>query len=215
MVQDMERFSVRARRVVEVAEEEARQLDHPYLGTEHLLLGLMAVGGPVHHTFASVGATADATRAKVAEAVGRSASGQVACLELSARARRAVDRASRLSLQRRDPQVEPEHLLVGVLDVEGRAGQALRGLGIDIVALRLAADLPRDPGDKVRYDQAAVPKAPRSVGTSPHCGLCGSGLDDLGLAYRIIEAEDEQGNRRSFGVTSCAACGAALGAWPA
>jgi ATP-dependent Clp protease ATP-binding subunit ClpA len=207
----MERFSERARRVVEVAEQEARQLDHPYLGTEHLLLGLMAVGGPVHYAFVSVGATAEATRVKVAEAVAPSGSGQISSLELSARARRAVDRASRLSLQRRDPHVDPEHLLVGVLDVEGRAGQALRGLGVDVAALRVAIDLPKE---KLRYDDVATSTPGKSAG-SPHCGVCGSGLEDGGLAYRIIVAEDEQGGRRDFGVTSCASCGVVLGTWPA
>jgi ATP-dependent Clp protease ATP-binding subunit ClpC len=211
MVQGMERFSERARRVLEVAEEEARQLDHPYLGTEHLLLGLMAVGGPVHRAFVSVGATAAATRVKVAEAVGRSGSGQVGPLELSARARRAIDRASRLSLQRRDPQVDPEHLLVGVLDVEGRAGQALRGLGVDVGALGRAIDFSKD---RLQHDDMPVPPVERTPG-SPHCAVCGSSVDNLGLAYRIMAAEDEQGHRRNVGVTSCATCGVVLGTWPA
>jgi ATP-dependent Clp protease ATP-binding subunit ClpA len=207
----MERFSERARRVVEVADQEARQLDHPYLGTEHLLLGLIAVEGPAHYALVSAGATADATRAKIAEAVAVRSSGQVSSLELSPRARRAVDRASRLSLQRRDPQVDPEHLLVGVLDVEGRAGQALRGLGVDVAALRLAIDLPRQ---NLGSDDQSTSTSPSSAAPSPHCAACKTSLDGQGLAYRIIVAEDEQGRCRNFAVTSCAACGAVIGASP-
>jgi hypothetical protein len=211
MVQSMERFSERAHRVVEVAEEEARQLDHPYFGTEHLLLGLIVVEGPAHDALVSAGATADATRAKVAEAVGQRGSGQLADLQLSARARRAIDRASRLSLQRRDPQVDPEHLLVGVLDVEGRAGQALRRLGVDVAALRLAVDLPREylPGD---HEPTAT--AGRSAAPPPHCVECGSGLGEPRLRYRIIAAQDEHGRVRDFAVTWCAVCGAVVGTSP-
>ena len=208
----MERFSESANRVVEVAEEEARQLDHPYVGTEHLLLGLIAVEGPARHALVSAGATADVTRAKIVEAVARRSSGQLISLQLSPRARRAVDRASRLSLQRRDSQVDPEHLLVGVLDVEGRAGQALRGLGVDVAALRLAIDLPRQ---NLGGDDRPTSTPPSGAAPSPHCVACQSSLDDQGLAYRIIVAEDEQGRGLSFAVTSCAACGAVIGASPA
>jgi ATP-dependent Clp protease ATP-binding subunit ClpC len=212
MVTRMERFSERARRVVEIAQEEARQLDHPYVGTEHLLLGLIAVEGAAHSALVSAGATLDATRAKIAEAVAQRGSGQLGSLQLSPRAQRAVDRASRLSLQRRDAQVDPEHLLVGVLDVEGRAGQALRSLGVDVVALRAASDLPKQ---NLGGDQQSRPTPSMGSAPTPHCAACMSGLDNQGLAYRIIVAEDAQGRRRNFAVTSCAACGAVIGASPA
>jgi ATP-dependent Clp protease ATP-binding subunit ClpC len=204
----MERLSDRARRVVEVAEEEAQQLDHPYVGTEHLLLGLLSVESPARDALVAAGATADATRAKVVESVGRRSPGQLGHPQFSPRARRAVDRASRLSLHRRDAQVDPEHLLIGVLDVEGRAGQVLRGLGVDVAALRGAVELPREnpPGD------APLTATTGSERPAPHCGNCGARLEEPGLAYRVIAAEDEQGGRRNFAVASCAACGAALGA---
>jgi ATP-dependent Clp protease ATP-binding subunit ClpC len=207
----VERFSERARRVVEVAQSEARDLDHPYVGTEHLLLGLIAVEGPAQRALVSAGATADAARAKVAEAVGPQGSAQRGDRQLSPRARRAVDRASRLSLQRRDPEVEPEHLLIGVLDVEGRAGQVLRGVGVDVAALRLAVDLSRS---SVGEEEPAAP-AGASSARSPHCPECGTGVDSRGIAYRIIAGEDEHGHRRDFAVISCSACGAVLGTSPA
>jgi len=205
----MERFSERARRVVQVAQEKVRQLDHPYVGTEHLLLGLIAVEGYAHFALVSAGATADASEAKVAEAVGRRGSGELGEPPFSPRARRAIDRASRLSLQRRDAHVDPEHLLIGVLDVEGRAGQVLRGLGVDVAALRLAIDLPRE---NLRGDDEPSAVPVRGAAPGPRCAACGTSLKDPGLAYRIIAAEDEQGHRRSFAVTSCSACGAVFGA---
>jgi ATP-dependent Clp protease ATP-binding subunit ClpC len=208
----MERFSERALRVVDVARDEARQLDHPYLGTEHLLLGLIAVEGPAHDALLSAGATADAARAKVAEAVARRGAGQPVEPKLSARAGRAIDRASRLSLHRRDLHVDPEHLLIGVLDVEGRAGQVLRGLGIDVSALRTAIDLPRA---SVRRDEERTPAPEEGVAPTPHCAVCGTGLDDAGLGYRIVAASDDGGHHRKFAVVSCSGCGAIFGASPA
>lgn len=136
-----DRYSHQARTVVERAEAEARQLGHPHIGTEHLLLGLLAADGSAAGSLRGAGARLDAARSKVAEAVGvRAASPFRGDLAFSARAGRALDRATRSSLQRRDEQVETAHLLIGVLDVEGRAGQVLRGLGVDTGRLRAAAE---------------------------------------------------------------------------
>jgi hypothetical protein len=155
-----DRYSHQARTVVERAEAEARQLGHPHIGTEHLLLGLLGVDGSAAGALRGAGARLDAARSKVAEAVGvRAASPFRGDLAFSARAGRALDRAARSSLQRRDDQVETAHLLLGVLDVEGRAGQVLRGLGVDHGRLRAAVeptggegspdepDGPDEPGD--------------------------------------------------------------------
>jgi ATP-dependent Clp protease ATP-binding subunit ClpA len=212
VVPTMERFSDRARRVIEVAQEEARQLDHPYVGTEHLLLGLIVVDGPSQRALVAAGAIADACRAKVAETVGPRGSAQPGDPELSQRARRAVDRASRLSLQRRDPELDPEHLLIGVLDVEGRAGQVLRGVGVDVAALRLAIELPTE---SVHTAEEPTALQGTSGARAPHCPECGARLDNTAVAYRIIAAEDEQGRRRDFALTSCPACGVVLGTSPA
>ena len=201
----MERFSGQGNRVVEVAQGEARRLEHTYVGTEHLLLGLISVDSPTAALLAAAGATADAARDKAAEAVGRGSHGVAHDLQFSDRARRALERASKLSLNRRDPSVEPEHILVGVLDVEGRAGQVLRGLGVDVAKLRAAVDAantplvrPADAGQHARDD-------------SPRCGVCGMGLAG-GLSYRVVPANGEDGARRAFVVAYCSSCGAAVGA---
>lgn len=200
----MERFSARTRRVIDVAQQEATALEHPHLGTEHLLLGLIAVDGPTRDALLAAGATADATRTKVAEAVGQRAA-QRGDREPSTRARRALDRASRLSLQRRDDAVEPEHLLVAVLDVEGRAGQVLRGLGVDVGALRSNIDATPADVPAVHPDAAPV--------DTVHCAVCGAGLA-RGLAYQVIAGVDGDGRRKNFTVVSCGACGAVISALP-
>ena len=204
----MERFSEQANRVVTKATEEADQLDHPYVGTEHLLLGLIAVDSPISEMLLAAGATADAARDKAAEAVGRGDAPRRSEREFSSRARRALERASRLSLNRRDAEVAPEHLLIGVLDVEGRAGQVLRGLGVDVVKLR----------DAVEPPSAAEPNAATAATTGhqaadrmPQCGVCGAELTST-LSYRVIPGDGQDGARRSFVVAFCSSCGAALGA---
>jgi ATP-dependent Clp protease ATP-binding subunit ClpA len=206
----VERFSERARNVVASAEDEARQLAHPHVGTEHLLLGLIAVDGPAAAALRSAGATQDATRDKVAEAVGRAGAGGHGERDFSPRARRALERASRLSLHRRDAHVEPEHLLLGVLDVEGRAGQVLRGLGVDVTALRETTDLRSGDGGTTMSPGRSLP--------APQCAVCGTALDGA-LSYRVVPAAGAAGARltdhRDFVIAYCSSCGAALGAAPA
>ncbi len=142
----LEQFSDPARRVVTLAEEEAAGLGHPHVGTEHLLLGLLEEDGTAAaEVLSSAGVTEAATRDKVVEAVGPSdppsSGGQ---LQRTARAQRALDRAARFSRARGAGRVEPEDVLAGVLDVEGRAGQVLRGLGVDVGALGHAVKQRRD-----------------------------------------------------------------------
>ena len=211
----MERFSGPANRVVEVAHDEARRLEHPYVGTEHLLLGLISVDSPTAEALAAAGATADGARDKVVEAVGRAIGGERRDLQFSDRARRALDRASRLSLNRRDPDVEPAHILTAVLDVEGRAGQVLRGLGVDVAKLRGAVD--PDVSPETHAPEAANPDHQGTV-RSPQCGACGMSLDGR-LSYRVLPAEAEAGasgrgggGRREFVIAYCSSCGTAVGA---
>jgi ATP-dependent Clp protease ATP-binding subunit ClpC len=206
----LDRFSDRSRRVVALAEEEAGRLGHQYVGTEHLLLGLLVEGeSSATHALIAGGASLDAARQKVTEAVGRSDRRTGGDLPLSVRASRALDRASRLSLQRRDALVEPEHILLGVLDVEGTAGQVLRGIGVDVVALRAVVD--RGP-----VERPAGAAAPRSAaeGVSPFCPVCGAALEAV-LAHRVIHAAGPPRQPRGFIVAYCSACGSALGATPA
>ncbi len=217
-------FSEPARQVMALAEAEARALGHAHIGTEHLLLALMVdEGGQVARDLARAGATLHPARAKVAEAVGRNSAdpGGVhpadtggPALPLTARASRALERASRFCFQRRDGEVQPVHILLGVLDVEGTAGQVLRGLGVDVGQLH---DLvgsgrpePREPAPapvRARPVPGAEPRGPR-------CQSCGVGLEAV-LGHRLLTARDPAGVPRAFLVTYCSACGAALGAAPA
>lgn len=196
----LERFSSGAGRVVLLAEDEAQRLGHAHVGTEHLLLGLLADGkSRAGRALAACGATLDGARQKVADAVpadaGAAPSGQ---LILTDRARRVLERAGRLSLRQHDEHVETEHLLRSLLDVEGTAGQVLRGLGIDLAGLVVALDTLA--GAEVAAGQVV-----------PRCGACGAGLDP-GLAHRVVTSRPGTPAPQRFLVAYCAACGAALGA---
>src|SRR5256885_3110122 len=138
----LEGFSERARRVVTTAEQEARRLGHGHIGTEHLLLGVLVDGSTAAaRVLVAAGATADGARRKVMEAVPADRDNPVGDdLPLTARAQRALDRAGRFSRQRHDPEVSTGHVLLGILDVEGTAGQVLRGLGVDVPALPAALE---------------------------------------------------------------------------
>jgi ATP-dependent Clp protease ATP-binding subunit ClpA len=221
----LERLSDRARRVLELAESEARRMGHQHVGTEHLLLGLLAEGeSGAARALVAAGARLDAARERVAEAVGRDdrdPGGGPAELPYTRRAARALERASRLSLQRRDELVGTEHMLLSVLDVEGTAGQVLRRLGVDIAGLHDSVDL--DDGDgrvaapapssgeaapPTREPVAAGARAGRTA--PPRCPDCRAALDGA-LAYRLVVGRG-RGDSRRFVVAYCSACGSALGA---
>jgi ATP-dependent Clp protease ATP-binding subunit ClpA len=202
----LDRFSDRARRSVQLAEDESRRLGHGHIGTEHLLLGLLAEGGSgAAKALVASGATLDGARIKVAEAVGDDHVGQN--FQYTERAKRSLERAARLSLRRRDESVGTDHILLSVLDVEGRAGQVLRGLGVDIARLREAVDTPAvEEGPPA----AAAPAVHQHEHASPRCGECGSELAEA-LMHRTLTSRGDDGSVRDAVVAYCSACGSAVG----
>ena len=201
-----DRFSDRARSAVELAELETRRLGHHHIGTEHLLLGLLSKGDS-HEAQAlkAAGVTLDAARQKVAEAVGMNLDPYEGDPIFTARAKRAIERASRFSLQRLDEHVETEHLLLGVLDVEGTACQVLRGLGVDVAGLRRTIDIDVTASD---IDAGAA------IGASPRCASCGAVLATV-LSHPLPPPNDNAPPPRDFVIAFCSACGSGLGANPA
>lgn len=197
----LERFSNGARQAVARGEEEARRLGHGHVGTEHLLLGILAGGEDgAARALVAAGATLDGSRDKVAEAVPAEGTGGADDLQLTDRAKRTLERASRLSLRRRDEEVSTEHILLSLLDVEGTAGQVLRGLGVDLERVR--ASLASPPDDD------GTPAAHRA---SPRCAVCGSALDTA-LAHQVVTSRGESSHRQDFVVAYCSGCGSAVGA---
>jgi len=201
-----ERYSDQSRRALDLARDEALRLGHGHIGTEHLLLGILAEGhGQAARALTSAGATLDGCRDKVVESAaakvgGGGRSGDPGYTD---RANRALERAGRLSLRRRAPAVETDHILASVLDVEGTAGQVLRGLSVDLTRVRDALTV--DGSEVVVEAPAPAPYADREPETAPVCPHCRTDLEAT-LADRVVAG---------YLVVYCSACGCALGAGPA
>jgi hypothetical protein len=129
-----ERFTDRARRVVVLAQEEARMLNHNYIGTEHILLGLIHEGdGIAAQALKSLGITQDAVRQQVEETFGRGKPGRHAeHIPFTPQAKAALERSLREALQLGHNYIGTEHILLGLThEGEGAAAQVLVRLGTD------------------------------------------------------------------------------------
>jgi len=132
------RFTKRAQRVLHLAREEAQRMNYPYVGTEHLLLGLIREGeGVAARVLADMGIDADKVRAAVAQMVEPAEAQGILEVTLTPRAKRvlelAIDEARRLGHN----YVGTEHLLLGLIrEGEGVAAQVLTGMGADLERTR-------------------------------------------------------------------------------
>jgi hypothetical protein len=168
---DLRGFDAAARRAVARAEVEARELGHDHLGTEHLLLGLLTSQSSTARVLTNAGVTLTAARHKVSEAVGAppDAPPPAGPLPRTPRVERALGRSIRFAHARGSDLVGSQHVLLGVLDVEGTAGQVLRGLGLDVDRLRMTLDrLPVTPPGAV--DAPDTVDAPDAVDTPDASG---------------------------------------------
>jgi ATP-dependent Clp protease ATP-binding subunit ClpC len=116
-----ERFTDRARRVVVLAQEEARLLDHNYIGTEHLLLGLAHEGqGVAAKTLESLGIRLETLRSQVEEIIGQGQRGPTGHLPFTPRAKKVLELSLREAKQLGHNYIGTEHILLGLIR-EGRA----------------------------------------------------------------------------------------------
>ncbi len=133
-----ERFTDRARRVMDLAQEEARMLNHNYIGTEHLLLGLIHEGeGVAARALESVGIGLEAVRQQVEEVVGHGQQAVPERIPFTPRAKKVLELARREAFQLRHHYIGTEHILLGLIrEGEGVAAQVLAGLGADLNRVR-------------------------------------------------------------------------------
>ena len=138
MVPLFERFTDRARRVVVLAQEEARLLNHSYIGTEHILLGLIHEGeGVAAKALESLSISLDAVRAQVEEIIGQGGSSPSGHIPFTPRAKKVLELSLREALQLGHNYIGTEHILLGLLrEGEGVATQVLVKLGADLGKVR-------------------------------------------------------------------------------
>ena len=135
----LERFTDRARRVVKLAEEEARMLSHNYIGTEHLLLGLIHEGdGVAAKALESLGISLQAVRQQVEEIIGRGQQVPSEGIPFTPRAKKVLELSLRESKQLGHTYIGTEHILLGLIrEGDGVAAQVLVRLGADLNRVRL------------------------------------------------------------------------------
>jgi ATP-dependent Clp protease ATP-binding subunit ClpA len=133
-----ERFTDRARRVVVLAQEEARLLNHNYIGTEHILLGLIHEGeGVAAKALESLGISLEAVRAQVEEIIGQGQSAPTGHIPFTPRAKKVLELSLREALQLGHNYIGTEHILLGLIrEGEGVAAQVLVKLGADLARVR-------------------------------------------------------------------------------
>ena len=133
-----ERFTDRARRVVVLAQEEARTLNHNYIGTEHILLGLIHEGeGVAAKGLESLGISLEAVRAQVEEIIGQGQQAPSGHIPFTPRAKKVLELSLREALQLGHNYIGTEHILLGLIrEGEGVAAQVLVKLGADLNRVR-------------------------------------------------------------------------------
>ena len=134
-----ERFTNRARRVVVLAQEEARLLRHNYIGTEHLLLGIMAEGeGTAFRALDGLGLTLELARQQVEGIIGAGQNAMSGHIPFTPRAKKVLELSLREALQLGHNYIGTEHILLGIIrEGHGVAAQVLSRLGDDLSVVRM------------------------------------------------------------------------------
>ena len=212
-----ERFTESARRVLNFAKEEACLLDHPFIGTEHILLGVIDEReGMGAQALDALGISGEAVREKVEEAVGMAGSSPTSSPPFTPRAKKVLELALREALQLNHRSIDTEHILLGLVgEGEGLALVVLVSLGADplrvrqeVMKLVSGGQEPqgRDPeGDPRGATPRPVPAA------EPRCPQCRRSLGG-GARYRTISVPSDgaDADPLSILVVSCRHCGTIL-----
>ncbi len=162
-----ERFTDRARRVVVLAQEEASMLDHNFIGTEHVLLGLIHEGqGVAASALQSLGISLAAVRQQVEEIVGRGEQPPSGHIPFTRRAKKVLELSLRESRALGHDYIGTEHILLGLVrEGEGVAAQVLVRLGADLNSVRdrVLQLLPKLPGAEHAASWADAPGEPSGI----------------------------------------------------
>src|SRR5215470_19230590 len=151
-----ERFTDQARRVVVQAQEEARMLGHDYIGTEHILLGLLGEHeGPAAQALSSLGVSLDldAAREQVVEIAGAGTGQQGGHIPFTPRTKKVLELSLREAQRLGDDHIGTEHILLGLVrDSEGVGAQILVRLGanLDRVTEQVLATVKASPAEELR-----------------------------------------------------------------
>ena len=225
MVTMFERFTARARRVLVLAQEEARLLNHDFIGTEHLLLGLIHEGeGLAAKALEGFGITLDAARAKVEETKGVSGP-STGSPPFTSRSKKVLELALRESMRLGHDYIDTEPILLGLVrEGEGVGTQVLASLGADLARVRqqVIRLLPAGSAPLASptgwIEEVGMVTVGKGHADSPRCPRCNAALEG-DLAYRVVTAEAVGSHDPTDGslqviVVYCSCCGSSLGIVP-
>jgi ATP-dependent Clp protease ATP-binding subunit ClpA len=220
-----ERFTERGRRVMVLAQEEARLLGHNFIGTEHLLLGIIHEGeGVAAQVLERLGISLESVRAKVEETMGAPATAAGGAPPFTPRAKRVLELSLREALQLGHNYIGTEHILLGIIrEGEGVGAHVLVDLGADLPTVRqqvvqlLSGYTGKDPDVPVLRSPAGrvFPSRTAPSGSPPDCPHCRSALEGSARLRRLEVVDEAGGVTRAFAVVFCTACGRSLGFTPA
>ena len=223
-----ERFTDRARRVVVLAQDEARMLRHNYIGTEHILLGLVREGGGVAaRALQSMDISLEEVRRQVEEIIGMGQAAPAGHIPFTPQAKKVLELSLREALQLGHSYIGTEHILLGLVrEGEGVAAQVLERYGASMDRVRhtviallsgyagveTAAAGGTAEGSALTYRDVAPADRPAPAASFPTCPNCRSPLAET-LSARTLDLEvaDEE---TMVKMAYCSRCGAALGTIP-
>jgi hypothetical protein len=214
---------------VVLAQEEARMLNHNYIGTEHILLGLIHEGeGVAAKALESLGISLEAVRRQVEEIIGQGQAAPTGHIPFTPRAKKVLELSLREALQLGHNYIGTEHILLGLIrEGEGVAAQVLQKLGADFGRVRQTvlqllsgytseeASVPSfSTSGGMTAEQIMGPGEGEGEGARPRCPTCRAWLGQGGQATSTeLPVPDESGGEpRSVVFVSCGRCGRVLGA---
>jgi ATP-dependent Clp protease ATP-binding subunit ClpA len=194
-----ERFTDRARRVIVLAQEEARLLRHNYVGTEHFLLGLVREGSdPGVKALAASGVSLETVRAEVVEIIGPAESPPGEPLPFTPRAKKVLELSLREARDVGDTSIDTRHILSALVrEGDGVAVHVLVKLGVDVSRLRVSGPID-EPDTEIDVDVATTsdPDGP------PRCPRCGADLTE----HAVYRATDD-----GIALVFCGRCHSTIG----
>jgi ATP-dependent Clp protease ATP-binding subunit ClpA len=222
-----ERFTDRARRVVVLAQEEARDLNHNYIGTEHLLLGISREGeGVGAQALASLGVSLVAVREHIVAIIGLGGKQPSGHVPFTPRAKKILELALVEALELRHDYIGTEHLLLGIVrEGDGVAAQVLQAQGLTLPVVRetvvrilagytseaveaagfrpTAGRVGHPPGGPSRQEEWRGQSDPQE----PRCPNCWVSLQEA-LSYRTVMATEQGGEQaHEVDLLFCNMCG--------
>jgi len=194
-----ERFTDRARRVVVLAQEEARELGHNYIGTEHILLGLLREeDGLAARALAAMGIGLDVVRREVRQIIGPGEGQEAGHIPFTPRAKKVLELSLREALTLGHNYIGTEHILLGLVrEGEGVAAQVLMKMGADLnrvrqeVIILLHGQREEEPGAAETPGESPAPEERPHPSTAGHLSqpvrVAGSRIQLEGVNVRIGE----------------------------